>query len=87
MSREPVIVVGAGPAGLALAVSLVQQDVEVVVLESEPRLPHDLRAGTFHPPTMELLGTANWWLPKWLDRAVPTLSVEPEVAREPVRVG
>ena len=28
------------------------------------------------PATMELLGKANWWFPKWLDRAVPTLSVE-----------
>ena len=28
------------------------------------------------PSTMELLGSANWWFPRWLDRAVPTLSVE-----------
>ena len=28
------------------------------------------------PATMELLGNANWWLPKWLDRAVPTISVD-----------
>jgi len=28
------------------------------------------------PATMELLGTANWWFPHWLDRAVPTLSIE-----------
>ena len=34
------------------------------------------------PATMELLGKANWWLPKWLDRVVPRISVEapPEVA-------
>jgi hypothetical protein len=25
---------------------------------------------------MELLGKANWWFPRWLDRAVPTLAVE-----------
>ena len=31
------------------------------------------------PSTMELLGRANWWLPRWLDRAVPTLTVEPEL--------
>jgi RND superfamily putative drug exporter len=30
------------------------------------------------PATMELLGNANWWLPRWLDRAIPTLSVEEE---------
>ena len=28
------------------------------------------------PSTMELLGKANWWLPKWLDRVVPRISVE-----------
>ncbi len=28
------------------------------------------------PATMELLGSRNWWLPKWLDRIVPTLHVE-----------
>ncbi len=28
------------------------------------------------PATMELLGERNWWLPKWLDRILPTLNVE-----------
>jgi RND superfamily putative drug exporter len=28
------------------------------------------------PATMELLGRANWWLPRWLDRIVPRISVE-----------
>jgi RND superfamily putative drug exporter len=35
------------------------------------------------PATMELLGKANWWFPRWLDKAVPTLSVE--VVAEPER--
>lgn len=35
------------------------------------------------PATMELLGDRNWWLPRWLGRVVPTVSVEgPEPARE-----
>ena len=29
---------------------------------------------------MELLGEANWWMPRWLDAAVPRLSFD----REPV---
>ena len=29
------------------------------------------------PATMELLGDRNWWLPKWLDRLLPTVHVEP----------
>jgi RND superfamily putative drug exporter len=28
------------------------------------------------PAIMELLGRANWWMPSWLDRIVPTLGVE-----------
>jgi len=28
------------------------------------------------PATMELLGEANWWLPRWIDRLVPRISVE-----------
>ncbi|HTJ70863.1 MAG TPA: MMPL family transporter [Actinospica sp.] len=38
------------------------------------------------PSIMQLLGKANWWLPKWLDRILPHLSVEgdatPPVGRE-----
>ena len=30
------------------------------------------------PATMELLGDSNWWLPKWLDRALPKVAVEGE---------
>ena len=28
------------------------------------------------PATMELLGDRNWWIPKWLDRLLPTIDVE-----------
>lgn len=28
------------------------------------------------PSTMELLGKANWWMPRWLDRLLPNLDVE-----------
>ncbi len=28
------------------------------------------------PSTMELLGKANWWMPKWLDRILPRLDVD-----------
>ncbi|MGZ4104272.1 MAG: MMPL family transporter [Actinomycetota bacterium] len=30
------------------------------------------------PATMELLGDANWWLPKWLERAIPRFSIDRE---------
>ena len=31
------------------------------------------------PSVMELLGDANWWMPRWLDRIVPHLGVEVDV--------
>ena len=30
------------------------------------------------PATMKLLGDANWWLPRWLDRILPNLDIEGE---------
>src|SRR4029077_9344969 len=47
--------VGAGPTGLMCALALASQSIPVIVLESEPALTHDLRAGTFHPPTLEMM--------------------------------
>ncbi|MGH9137509.1 MAG: MMPL family transporter [Acidimicrobiales bacterium] len=35
------------------------------------------------PATMELLGDRNWWFPKWLDRIIPTLHVEPPSGTTP----
>jgi RND superfamily putative drug exporter len=36
------------------------------------------------PATMELLGNANWWFPRWLDRIVPHLDVDgPSESRRP----
>jgi putative drug exporter of the RND superfamily len=42
------------------------------------------------PATMRLLGDRNWWLPRWLDRRLPSLDVEggtglPEPEYEPGR--
>ena len=30
------------------------------------------------PATMKLMGDANWWLPKWLDRRMPTIDIDGE---------
>ena len=36
------------------------------------------------PAAMHLFGKANWWLPRWLDRRLPHLAIEPpESAPEP----
>lgn len=51
----PVVVSGAGPTGLMCALALAKQGIKVIVLESELALTHDLRAGSYHPPTMEMM--------------------------------
>jgi RND superfamily putative drug exporter len=39
------------------------------------------------PATMALLGRANWWLPRWLDRRLPHVRTEDaEVQRPPERI-
>ena len=30
------------------------------------------------PATMKLMGDANWWMPSWLDRLLPTIGIEGE---------
>jgi putative drug exporter of the RND superfamily len=32
------------------------------------------------PAVMQLLGERNWWLPRWLDRVVPDVEIEPSPA-------
>jgi 3-(3-hydroxy-phenyl)propionate hydroxylase len=55
VNGAPVVIAGAGPTGLMCALALARQDIPVVVCEAEPTLTHDLRAGTFHPPTQEMM--------------------------------
>jgi 3-(3-hydroxy-phenyl)propionate hydroxylase len=52
---ERVLIAGAGPAGQVTAGLLQLQGIPVTILEREPAMPEDLRAGTFHPPSLELM--------------------------------
>lgn len=52
---DPVIVVGAGPVGLVTALRLARWGIPVELLEQEAAPARDLRASTFHPPTLEML--------------------------------
>jgi 3-(3-hydroxy-phenyl)propionate hydroxylase len=54
-ATQHVIVVGAGPVGLVTANLLVDEGVAVSLVEACEELPRDLRASTFHPPTLDML--------------------------------
>ena len=53
--NDPIIVAGAGPVGCVLTYMLTKNDIPVVLLEKEANLVEDLRASTFHPPTLDML--------------------------------
>lgn len=53
-SRHPVVVVGAGPVGLALAIDLAQQNVPVVLLDNDCTLSTGSRAICFAKRTLEV---------------------------------
>ncbi len=71
-----VIVVGAGPVGLTLAYGLGRSGVPVTVIDSEPAISRQLRASTFHPPTLDML--APWGITQELiahGRITPTWQI------------
>ena len=55
----PIVIVGAGPVGLFTAVLLVRAGYRVIVLEKNDHLALDMRASTFHPATLDLLGSVG----------------------------
>ncbi len=54
----PVLIVGAGPVGLCLALALNRLGVPCHVFEALPELSTEARASTFHPATLEMF--AAW---------------------------
>ena len=59
MTGETITIVGGGPSGMTLAWWLVEQGIPVTLLEREPEVPHDMRASTFHPATLDLLAPSG----------------------------
>lgn len=53
--KTQVVVAGAGPVGAVAAYILAEQGIDVVLLEAGVDCALDLRASTFHPPTLEML--------------------------------
>jgi 3-(3-hydroxy-phenyl)propionate hydroxylase len=54
MNNSAVLIVGAGPVGLTLAWRLYELGIEALVFESAPHISDQLRASTFHPPTLDM---------------------------------
>ena len=55
MNPHRVIIAGAGPVGLVAALALGRAGIPVTVLERTAEPGTDLRASTFHPPTLDML--------------------------------
>ena len=53
--RCQVLIAGAGPVGTVMATLLARAGIAVIVLESGEDCAADMRASTFHPPTLEML--------------------------------
>ena len=97
-----VVVAGGGPVGLCVALLLAERQIPVTVVEAEAAIVRDLRASTFHPPTLDMLeplGITDVMLkrgipcPHWQvrlhpsgDRAVFDLSVLEGETRHPYRL-
>ena len=68
-ARPHVLIAGAGPVGLVSALTLAIAGVQVTVFERALSAPEDLRASTFHPPTLDMLarfGISDDLLPQGL---------------------
>ncbi len=55
VENRRVIIAGAGPVGCVTALILSRAGIPVTILEAENDLQMDLRASTFHPPTLDML--------------------------------
>ncbi len=58
--RVQVLIAGAGPVGCVAASYLAQRGIDVMLVEGGPDCAQDMRASTFHPPTLEMLETLGF---------------------------
>jgi 3-(3-hydroxy-phenyl)propionate hydroxylase len=55
MNDYEVVIAGAGPVGTVAALILARAGIKVLLLESGASCASDLRASTFHPPTLDIM--------------------------------
>ena len=100
--RAQVLIAGAGPVGLTAALLLGSKGITVTVLEAEAAISEELRASTFHPPTLDMMAPygvtarmleAGLICPTWQirlhpsgERAVFDLSVLKDDSEHPYRL-
>ena len=56
MTIRRVLIAGAGPVGMTAALVLSRAGIPVTVFERDAGLAEDLRASTWHPPTLDMMG-------------------------------
>ena len=54
MTEDRVLIAGAGPVGFTAALNLARRGIPVTVLDAGEKIFDDPRAGTIHPPTLEM---------------------------------
>lgn len=59
LADHSVAIVGAGPVGVCAALFLASRGIDCALLEASTQPTADLRASTFHPPTLEMLATVG----------------------------
>ncbi|MBA2533405.1 MAG: FAD-dependent monooxygenase [Rubrobacter sp.] len=73
MSRNDVLIIGAGPSGLFAAAELARHGVDVRLIEKEGRPHREARASALQPGTLEILDSVGL-LPPFLETAEHILS-------------
>ena len=74
-NKAQIIIAGAGPVGCIIGLILARAGISVTILETENDLIPELRASTFHPPTLDMLDDLGV-TPKLIDQGLITPKIQ-----------